>query len=67
MLEAASLFTDGAVLCREREIRIFGRADSGKTVNVRLDDSRGKTLAEGSGAAREGRFLVCLQIGRAHV
>ncbi len=61
MLEAASLFTDGAVLCRDREIRIFGRADSGKTVNVRLEDSRGKTLAEGSGAAREGRFLVCLQ------
>ena len=60
MLEAASLFTDGAVLCRDREIRIFGRADSGETVTAMLEDSRGRVLAEETAEAREGRFLVSL-------
>lgn len=65
MLEAASLFGDGAVLCREREIRIFGRAESGKTVTVRLQDSRGNLLAEESGTAREDRFEITLPPQRA--
>ena len=65
MLEAASLFTDGAVLCREKEIRIFGRADSGETVTARLEDSRGSLLAENTAAAREGKFLICLPPQRA--
>ena len=60
MLEAASLFTDGAVLCRDREIRIFGRADSGADVAARLEDSRGNVLAEAEAMARDGRFLICL-------
>ena len=65
MLELASLFTDGAVLCREREIRIFGRADSGAEVTVFLEDSRGNAIAEGTAAAMEGKFLVCLPPQRA--
>ncbi len=65
MLETASLFTDGAVLCRDREIRIFGRADSGKTVTVILKDSRGNVLAEENGAARDGRFEIGLPPQRA--
>ena len=56
MLETASLFTGGAVLCRDREIRVFGRADSGKTVKVILRDSRGNVLAEESCTARDGKF-----------
>ena len=60
MLEAASLFTDGAVLCRDREIRIFGWAGNGQTVEVRLEDAAGVALAEGRAEAWGGRFLVCL-------
>ena len=65
MLETASLFTDGGVLCRDREIRIFGRADSGKTVSVRLRDSRGNLLAEEKGTARKERFEITLPPQRA--
>ena len=60
MLEAASLFTDGAVLCRDREIRVFGRSDTGKTVTARLEDSRGNVLAEDCAEARENRFVISL-------
>ena len=63
MLKPASLFTDGAVLCREKEIRIFGRADG--TVTARLENSRGAVLAEESAGTRDGRFLVCLPPQRA--
>ena len=65
MLETASLFTDGGVLCRDREIRIFGRADSGKTVTVRLWDSRGSLLAEERGTAGNDRFEITLPPQRA--
>ena len=60
MLKPAALFTDGAVLCRDREIRIFGRADTGKPVTARLEDSRGNVLAEECAEARENRFLINL-------
>ena len=65
MLETASLFTDGGVLCRDREIWVFGRADSGKTVTVRLRDSRGNLLAEEKGTARKDRFEITLPPQRA--
>ena len=60
MLEAASLFTDGAVLCREREIRIFGKAEDGRTVEALLKGADGTVLAKGIAAVRNGRFLICL-------
>ena len=60
MLEAASLFTDGAVLCRDREIRIFGRAGDGQIVEARLEDESGAVLASAKAEARDGNFLVCL-------
>ena len=60
MLEAASLFTDGAVLCRDREIRVFGHADTGKPVTARLEDSRGNVLAEEKSVAQDGRFVIGL-------
>ena len=58
MLRPASLFTDGAVLCREKEIRVFGRAD--RPVQVTLKDRDGRVLAEGKDPGRDGRFLVTL-------
>ena len=61
MIRAASLFTDGAVLCRRKEIRIFGVTDSRAPVTVRLYSSDGALLAEGSGRAHDGRFLVLLR------
>ena len=60
MLRTASLFSDGAVLCRRKEIRIFGEADHGAEVTVRLYDRAGALLAEGRGQGRNGRFLVFL-------
>ena len=60
MLEAASLFTDGAVLCRDREIRIFGKAGDGQMVEALLKSAGGAVLAEGKAEARNGRFLICL-------
>ncbi len=60
MLKPASLFTDGAVLCRNKAIRIFGGADSGTDVTAVLLDCRGKVLAEAACRSRDGRFLVSL-------
>ena len=60
MLRPASLFTDGAVLCRDREVRVFGAADTGKRVTARLEDSRGNVLAEESSHAQDGRFVIGL-------
>ena len=60
MLRPASLFTDGAVLCRDREIRIFGEADSGAEVSAVLLDRGGNMLAEAACWSRDGRFLLSL-------
>ena len=59
MLKPAALFTDGAVLCRNKEIRVFGEADSGAEVSVCLLDRNGNALAEGA-CRSDGRFLVSL-------
>ena len=61
MLKPASLFTDGAVLCRNKEIRIFGEADSGADVKATLLDRNGGVLAEAACRCRDGRFLVSLR------
>ena len=55
MLKPASLFTDGAVLCRRKEIRVFGSADGGEIL-VRLADGDGTLLAESIAQAKDGRF-----------
>ena len=60
MLKPAALFTDGTVLCRNREIRVFGEADSGADVTVTLLDRGGNVLAEASCQCIDGRFLVSL-------
>ena len=61
MLKPAALFTDGAVLCRNKEIRVFGEADSGAEVTVTLLDQDGGTLAEAACRSTDGRFLVSLR------
>ena len=61
MLKPAPLFTDGAVLCRHKEIRVFGEADEGMTIAVTLTDSRGSLLAGTECVCRNGRFLACLR------
>ncbi|MBO4470437.1 MAG: hypothetical protein J5841_01680 [Clostridia bacterium] len=60
MLKPASLFTDGAVLCRRKEIRVFGEVSEGLTVTVRLFDRDGSLLAETSAPAEGRCFLVTL-------
>ena len=60
MLEPASLFTDGAVLCRGKEIRVFGEADTGASVRVVLEDRTGAALAEAGCESSGGRFLAVL-------
>ena len=60
MFRPAALFTDGAVLCRGKEIRVFGTADDGAEVTVTLKDAGGGTLAEAACAGAGGRFLATL-------
>ena len=60
MLKPASLFTDGAVLCRRKEIRIFGTVSEGRTVTVRLFSREGTLLADACAQENEGRFTVSL-------
>ena len=61
MLRVAGLFSDGAVLCRRKEIRVFGEVSDGTDVHVRLTDRNGELLAEGGCRGRNGRFLALLR------
>ena len=61
MLRPSTLFTDGAVLCRGKEIRVFGEVTDGTEVTVTLTDRTGALLAEGAGRGRNGRFLAMLR------
>ena len=45
MLKVAPIFTDGAVLCRRKEIRIFGEAEEGAEVRCELRDEKDRLLA----------------------
>lgn len=64
MLKPSALFTDGAVLCRNKEIRIFGESNH-RTVTVMLLDQNGAILAETVCESRNGRFLAFLNPQRA--
>ena len=59
-LKPSPLFTDGAVLCRGKEIRVFGEAPDGTTVRAELANRDGKRLGAGEVSARDGRFLLLL-------
>ena len=60
MLKVSPLFSDGAVLCRRKELRIFGEATEGARVRCELRDDRDMLLASGEGKAYQGRFLIPL-------
>ena len=60
MLNISPLFSDGAVLCRGKELRIFGEAADGERVRCELRDGKDVLLARGEGTARDGKFLILL-------
>ena len=58
--QLASLFSDGAVLCRRKEIRVFGTGDDGLALSARLLDEGGKTLGQDETVICNGRFCFYL-------
>jgi len=60
MFKLAPLFGSGAVLARNKEIRIFGTAEDGTKLRAALTNASGKVLTEAIDAARDGRFLLQL-------
>ncbi len=60
MLKLSPVFSDGAVLCRRKEIRVFGEAEAGTLVQCELRSGQNALLARGEGEARNGHFLVLL-------
>ena len=54
------LFTQGAVLTRNKEIRLFGLGKNGDTLSITLLDRDGKPLAQGESVVRDGKFCACL-------
>ncbi len=60
MFQPNPLFTDGAVLCRRKEIAVFGDAPSGARVSCALTGIDGTLLGEAAGTAVDGRFLLYL-------
>ena len=60
MFKLAPLFGTGAVLARDKEIRVFGAADDGAVLTAVLTGADGATLAQAVCTAAEGRFLLRL-------
>ena len=60
MLKISPIFSDGAVLCQRKELRIFGGAEDGVRVRCELRDAKDTLLARGEGIARKGTFLILL-------
>ena len=58
--QLASLFSDGAVLCRRKEIRVFGTGEDGLALSARLLDEGGKTLGQDETVICNGRFCFYL-------
>ena len=56
----APLFGSGAVLCRRKEVRVWGTAADGQTITGRVTTADGLILSEGICTARDGRFLLHL-------
>lgn len=61
MLKPSALFGDGAVLCRDKEIRIFGDTDAGAELRIELRGPAGELLAEAAcTAGQDGKFTALL-------
>lgn len=54
------LFTDHAVLCRGKELRLFGTAQEGEELTLALNDAGGRLLAKDTARAQNGRFCFRL-------
>ena len=54
------LFTDHAVLCRGKEIRLSGTAEEGAVLTLTLNDDGGRLLAREGAKAQNGRFCFRL-------
>ncbi|MBQ9262997.1 MAG: hypothetical protein IJ189_02160 [Clostridia bacterium] len=65
--QVSSLFSDGAVLCREKEIRVFGTAQPKVEVSASLYGADGQLLGSDTAQEAEGRFLCVLPPQRAQV
>lgn len=50
MLELAKIFSRGMILQREKEIAVWGKADSGAEVSVSIQGVTAKTAADENGA-----------------
>ena len=63
MLKVSPLFTDRAVLCRGKEIRVFGQAKAGAAVRVELISREGRRLADAEcDVEADGSFMAYLPI-----
>lgn len=58
--QVSPLFGDHAVLCRGKEIRLFGTAPEGANVIAELKNAQGRLLGRDTAPAKEGRFLLYL-------
>lgn len=58
--QLSPLFTAGAVLCRNKEIRLFGTAEDGTALRLTLADAAGAVLAEDRLIAKNGTFCFFL-------
>lgn len=58
--QLSSLFSDKAVLCRNKEIRVFGIAEDGLSISVSLFNSSGILMARDTAEAKSGRFIALL-------
>ena len=58
--QLAPLFRDGAVLCRNKEIRVFGTAEEDVFLTLTLRDESGKELAKDALTVRNKTFCFLL-------
>ena len=56
--QLSRLFSDHAVLCRGKEIRVFGQAEENITLTAALRDAAGNTLAEDRLCTEKGSFTL---------
>ena len=52
----APLFRDGAVLCRNKEIRVWGTAEDGLRLTLTLRNAQGREIGRDEATARENTF-----------
>lgn len=58
MLKLAPLFGHGSVLCRRKELRVFGQADPGAAVSGWIRDENGALLSQATCTATADGFLL---------